>query len=180
MARQNAQQVIGRGRRVHVERHTIECDGLSQSTRDGPEHVPIIRDFRTRRRLHDRTRIRGVGPQHREALVVARRDITAFEHEPRRQHVMREPRGVGHERIDRDQQLEILERRRDLALIGNGVDGVAGVDEQRAHASRSRRGDFLGEHAAHSFTEDHAVSRAGSSARVPTIATAESLARGAG
>ena len=78
-----------------------------------------------------------------------------------RQHVVREPRGLGEGDVDHDDQLERRDRLAHARAVGERVRGIAALDEQRAEALRMVGQDLVGDHVAGREPADDARARHG-------------------
>ena len=102
-----------------------------------------------------------------EEVLVPTRVVGALERHGGRDHVVRELRGLGGERIDRDEQVELPQRVDDALLVGKRRRRVAAADDERAHAVGAGLEDLLGKDRRRQLTHERAHADAALEAALP-------------
>ena len=131
--------------------------------RELEEELPVFDDVA--RPLEDG---RGVLRERlREEVLVPTRVVGSLELHGGRDHIVRELRGLGGERIDRDEQVELPQRVDDALLIGEGRRRVPAADHERAHAVGAGFEDLLGKDGRRQLTHERAHAHAALEAAFP-------------
>ena len=156
VAHEDAQQVLGERHLLRVQRHAVERQRDTETSRQFEADLPVLDQLGAVGWLQHRLGVLRIRPLHGVDFVVARPEVVSLEHHARRQDVVREPRRRGHERVDHDEQVECAQRAFGLALLGQRDGRVAPVDQQRSHLAFTWGQDLVGKGAAHLLAEQPA------------------------